>query len=367
MVPAAFVVLDAMPLNANGKVDRARLPEPGPSAYARDVRVEPADDRERALWAIWKDVLGIDAFGVTDSFFAVGGDSILAIQIASRAVRQGLAVQPRQVIEQKTIRALAATLAPAAAAAEPAAPAVAINGEQRLLPIQLRFLQGDRGDMNRYGQYAEIGLPAGVDETMLFAALEALVAHHDVLRLKFRETGAGWIAQYRADPMPVAEMLEAVDAADADAIERAEAGLDIKQGRLCRWLWLRGTAESKLLWFAHHLVVDGVSWRVLVDDLQAVLGQLARSEAGRRSARRARAIRRGPRPCTSTRSAPRSTPRRRTGCASSRCRRLACRWPRKAPIWSSTPRRSRSRSTPPRRRACCTRRTSATAPRRATC
>lgn len=299
MVPAAFVVLDALPLNANGKVDRARLPEPGPAAHALPQSVAPDGDNERALWTIWKDVLGHDAFGVTDSFFALGGDSILAIQVASRAAKQGLPLQPRQIIEEKTIRSLAARLAPRAVpavTAERAAPAPApaarqadgaSHGEQRLLPIQLRFLQDDRTDASQYNQYAELALPAQVDEAALKSALRALVARHDVFRLKFHEAGGAWIARYRPE-LPIDDMVDTVElaavpsdqqaAAVAEATARAHASLDIKQGRLCKWLCLRGGAETKLVWIMHHLVVDGVSWRVLVKDLHTALAQSGRGE-----------------------------------------------------------------------------------------
>jgi len=149
MVPAAFVFLEAIPCNANGKVDRAALPEPGPSDYLRVSHVEPGNEHERILWQIWHDVLRTDAFGVTDNFFSIGGDSILAIQVVSRAVMQGIALTPRLVTEEGTIRNLATKLTNKLAdklagknnksiATKPAAgmPSVsAIKGEQRLLPI----------------------------------------------------------------------------------------------------------------------------------------------------------------------------------------------------------------------------------------
>ena len=309
MVPAAFVLLDELPLNANGKVDRARLPEPGPAAYARAPRAEPEGEHERALHAIWQQVLGLADIGVTDGFFALGGDSILAIQVAARAARQGLAIQPRHVIEDKTIRRLAARLAGAAPAAGAAAAAVAqgapsaaadappgaagpapAQGEQRLLPIQLDFLHGDRTDLDRYGHCARIALPAHVDAALLHGALRTLLARHDVLRLKFRETGGGWIAQYRPEllaptPEQLGALLTTVDLASvpaerhaevaAEAESRAQASLDIRQGRLLQWVWLRGGETPQLLWLMHHLVVDGVSWRVLLGELQTLLAQPA--------------------------------------------------------------------------------------------
>ncbi|MFC5475604.1 non-ribosomal peptide synthase/polyketide synthase [Paraherbaspirillum soli] len=298
MVPAAFVLLDAVPCNANGKIDRASLPEPGPSAYVHAVYVEASNERERKLWSIWGDVLHTDSFGVTDNFFSIGGDSILAIQVVSRAAKQGIVLTPRLIIEEKTIRNLVARLAEkedAAAVLKPAPDSQAVKGEQRLLPIQIGFLQDDRIDVNHYCQYAAVNLPhqAGLD--LLKTVLAGIVARHDVLRLKFRETSAGWIAQYRPElPSDAAsgldEMIVEVDAqpisgdpADRQArvkaeAERALASLDIKQGKLCRWLWLRDGDQSQLIWVMHHLIVDVVSWQVLLDDLEMALAQRGRGE-----------------------------------------------------------------------------------------
>ncbi len=286
MVPAAFVLLADMPLNANGKADRGRLPAPGPEDYVQDAHVAPADDRERVLLAVWEEVLGRSGFGVTDSFFAIGGDSILAIKIVVAAAARGLTLSQRMVIEARTIRGIAAQLAAHDAAAgtgpAPAGPAVDLpapaTGAQRLLPGQLRLLA--RGAASGTARFARIPLPADTTAAMLETALRALVARHDALRLKFRQTGAGWMAQYRA------EGLQADDAVLADAIvvsdgelagplhaaaAQAAAALDPRQGRVLRWHWHRGAQGQSLLWVMHPLVADAVSWRVLDADLRIAL------------------------------------------------------------------------------------------------
>jgi amino acid adenylation domain-containing protein/non-ribosomal peptide synthase protein (TIGR01720 family) len=296
MVPAAFVILDAMPRNANGKIDRARLPEPDQSAYAHSSHVEPENERERILWSIWKEVLGIDSFGVTDNFFAIGGDSILAIQLVSRAAKQGLIVTQRQIVEEQTIRNLARKLAQHGDVVTGTKPSSAspstIKGEQRLLPIQLEFLQDDRVDANHYCQYALIALPEGTAREALEAALAAVVVQHDVMRLRFRETPTGWVAQYRQDLLADAsqqidecliEKLVEDSVADDEAgllaeVADAQADLDVKTGKLFKWVWFKGTGKPRLLWVMHHLVVDAVSWRILQEDLQTALAQCGRGE-----------------------------------------------------------------------------------------
>jgi amino acid adenylation domain-containing protein/non-ribosomal peptide synthase protein (TIGR01720 family)/FkbM family methyltransferase len=285
MMPAAFVMLDVIPRNANGKIDRLRLPEPDVSAYTHSAFVEPANDRERTLWTIWKEVLGVDTFGVMDSFYSIGGDSILAIQVAARAAKQSITITTRQLIEAQTIRNLARLFEETSAVAKskPAARAertdAAVTGEQRLLPIQLTFLQNDGIELNHYNQYAWIDLPADISSEKLHAALSAIIARHDVLRLRFRETPSGWVAHYR--PEAPTELIEEEDLSEippewrcafiANVAAEAQTSLDIKQGRLCKWLRIKSDARPRLLWVMHHLIVDAVSWRVLLSDLEALL------------------------------------------------------------------------------------------------
>nr|WP_175429283.1 non-ribosomal peptide synthetase [Lysobacter enzymogenes] len=171
----------------------------------------------------------------------------------------------------------------------------AATGEQRLLPIQWRFLQADRAEHGRYVQYADVALADGIGRAQLQAALLALVARHDALRLKFRECAGGWMAQYRAEALSAEAWDDAIVEIDGDAaqapatarehihaqVDAAMAELDVKQGRLLRWLWLRDANGSRLLWVMHHLVVDVVSWQVLAEDLATALDQLGRGEAVR--------------------------------------------------------------------------------------
>ena len=286
MVPTAFVLLEAMPRNANGKIDRGRLPEPESCAYTHNTFVPPATDSERALWTIWKEVIGADSFGVTDDFFAIGGDSILAIQVVAQAGKQNMTITTRLLIEEKTIRNVLARIetkaSPAPAPKSPLQAAraeIAVSGEQRLLPGQLLGLCSARPEKYNDTQFVWIDLPADISRQTLDSALSAVTARHDVLRLKFRETAAGWVAQYRPDLAQ--DMLVEIDLAEiapnsrprflAEAVSSAQASLDIKQGRLCKGLWVKDGPRQQLLWIMSQLVVDHPSWRVLVRDFQAAL------------------------------------------------------------------------------------------------
>ncbi|MEQ1511935.1 MAG: amino acid adenylation domain-containing protein [Lysobacteraceae bacterium] len=161
-----------------------------------------------------------------------------------------------------------------------------IIGAHELLPIQLDFLQ-DRTDVDQYAQYARIALPVDTTRAMLDAALVAIVERHDALRLKFRQTSTGWIAQYRPDALQAGDPILAETLVEVEGASwldpRAEAaaalsGLDIKQGKLQRWVWRRDAQGQSLLWVIHHLVVDTVSWRILSEDLQAALTAAQRGE-----------------------------------------------------------------------------------------
>ncbi|HYR10943.1 MAG TPA: amino acid adenylation domain-containing protein, partial [Longimicrobium sp.] len=283
MVPSAFVPLDRLPLTPNGKLDRAALPAPehGP---AEDRYAAPRTDVETALAAIWAEVLRVDRVGVDDSFFRLGGDSILCIQVVTRARRVGIDLSPRQVFEHQTIARLAEVVGrPAEAPRSPTAP---VDGAVPLTPIQSWFVEQGHPVPAHYNQSLLLDVDAALGDAALEAALAAVVRHHDALRLRFRRTDAGW-EQWHAPEAGIA--LERVDLAGlaADARARAQAramdarqaSLDLERGPLGRAvLFDRGGAGRQLLIVLHHLVVDTVSWTIVRDDLERACGQAESGE-----------------------------------------------------------------------------------------
>ncbi|WP_410573852.1 non-ribosomal peptide synthase/polyketide synthase [Amycolatopsis sp. cmx-4-61] len=244
LVPSAFVPLDRLPLNPSGKLDRRALPAPDFTGGA--TRVAPRTETERLLAAIWADALGLPEVGVEDNFFELGGDSILSIRLVSEAAKAGLRITTKDVFRHQTIAALAA----AAGVAEPAAPAAerpAASGEVVVTPIQHWFLDTDPADPDHFVQQLSVRLADDVDEDRLRAAVNAVVAHHDAFRLRFRKTAGGW-TQEHAEP------------GEADVFG---AEIDVEHGPLVS-AELTGTT---LRLAVHHLVVDGVSWRILLEDL----------------------------------------------------------------------------------------------------
>ena len=289
MVPSAFVLLESLPLTHNGKVDRRALPAPAAVRQEETgAGAAPRTETEETLAGIWAEVLRVERVGVTDNFFALGGDSILAIQIVSRARRAGLWLRPRQLFLHPTVAQLARQVSVVESAAEEAREAA--TGEVELTPIQRWFFEEEIPQRHHWNMPLLLELRRPADAGRLEAALERVAAHHDALGFRYAPSADGAWTQTRAAPGgPVP--LERVDLAGvpadelAERIERrseeAQAGLDLEHGPLLRAVLLEpgGGAPQRLLLVAHHLVVDGVSWRILLDDLQTAYEQLGRGEA----------------------------------------------------------------------------------------
>ncbi|CAM5700605.1 amino acid adenylation domain-containing protein [Streptomyces canarius] len=297
MLPAAFVTVAELPLTANGKVDRRRLPAPDWSAGGERAHRAPRTETERVLAAIWAELLGLEQVGVDDNFFMLGGDSILSIQVVSRARAAGLTLTPRDLFRHPTVAELAAAgcgAGPAVAGTGPVA------GPVDLTPIQHWFLDPRPAHPGFFNQSVVIETAGPVDEDALRRALTALWTHHDALRARFvpdggtgpARDGDAWRQDVAADG-PVPDLLQVHDArAEEFVTAAAHAGLRLDTGPLftARLFTADGPRPARLLLIAHHLVVDGVSWRILLEDLetayrQAVSGQPVRLPARTTSVR----------------------------------------------------------------------------------
>ncbi|MCW7539367.1 amino acid adenylation domain-containing protein [Aquabacterium sp. A7-Y] len=269
MVPAAFVWLPELPLNANGKLDRARLPAPD-FAQASRPQAAPRNAIEQTLARIWAQVLGLPEVGITDNFFALGGDSILSIQVVTQAREAGLKLTARAIFQHQTVEALAAAAEPARPLAERAAP----TGEVPLTPVQHAFFELAPPNPHHWNQSVLLTPSHALEAERVAAALQALVAHHDALRLRFRREEGLWM-QRHAD-VEDATLLVTRQVQDAAACrqtcDEVQASLDIEHGPLLRaaLIQLPG-GEQRLLFAVHHLVIDGLSWRTLLADFATAL------------------------------------------------------------------------------------------------
>ncbi|WP_040695761.1 non-ribosomal peptide synthetase, partial [Nocardia vinacea] len=290
MVPSSVMVIDHIPLTPVGKLDRRALPEP---VFATEVVFRaPRTPIEHTIAEVFAEVLGVERVGVDDSFFALGGDSIVSIQLVSRAKARGVVFTPRNVFEQRTVAGLAA-VAETADSTETAVEALAELpgggiGAMPLTPV-VRFMAQRNGSFGRFNQTMALELPVGIDRAGIAKTVAAVVDRHDMLRARLYREGEDWTLE-TVDPGSVdvdalidrTEFDAGID--DAGLFEIASAALDAALDRLdpaagvvVRFVWLEpsdGSRGGRLIVAAHHLVVDGVSWRILVPDFVAAWGQL---------------------------------------------------------------------------------------------
>ncbi|MEU5692040.1 amino acid adenylation domain-containing protein [Actinosynnema sp. NPDC020468] len=260
MVPAAITALDALPLTANGKLDRRALPAP---AVTRPVGRAPRDEGERLLAELFAQVLHRDEVGVDDSFFELGGDSIVAIQLVGRARAAGLALSPRQVFELRTVAELAALARPSAVDEPVVTDAV---GAVPTTPIMLAFLSRG-GPFERFSQ--AVFVPTGAGRPDVVRALQVLLDHHDALRARMPDTPDGPALEVR--PVGAVRAEDVLVTARTPLPEEhaaAVALLDRSAGVLVRATWFAGRG---VLLTCHHLATDGFSCRVLAEDLATAL------------------------------------------------------------------------------------------------
>jgi len=277
MVPAVFVTLAALPLTVNGKVDRKALPAPELPG-GEETYVAPRTREEEILAAVWADVLRLPRVGVNDNFFELGGDSILSVQIVARARQAGLGFTVRQIFEHQTVAGLALYVT----AMDPAGPPLPgqgpVTGEVPLTPIQRWFFDEGFADPHHFNHALLLEPREPLSPAALEKAMAAVVEHHDALRMRF--AGAH---QENAPAEPVTPFHQ-IDFSGLPAIRRDEAfeqaateiqtGFDLTAGPLTRLCLFHGE-PVRLLWVTHHLVVDGVSWRLLLEDLEGAYRQAA--------------------------------------------------------------------------------------------
>ncbi|MFD5028670.1 amino acid adenylation domain-containing protein, partial [Streptomyces sp. NPDC058373] len=276
MVPSAFVSLDALPLNAAGKTDRKALPAPDLSERGADYTA-PATATERTLCDIWAEILGLERVGTQDNFFSLGGDSILSIQVVSRARRAGLELTSRDIFTRQTVAALAHHLATASASA-PATRAEqsVLTGAVPTTPVREWFFAHHRAAPEHFNMSTEVELPADTDLAALREAVRGLLLHHDALRMTFARGADGERTAHFAPDVELDAILTVHDLVDAappgwqELKDAAQTGFSLDGGPLVRVLvGTRGAGTSvRLTVIAHHLLVDGVTWRVLLEDLR---------------------------------------------------------------------------------------------------
>ncbi|WP_434424795.1 amino acid adenylation domain-containing protein [Nannocystis pusilla] len=274
MVPSLFVRHTALPLSPAGKVDRKALPPPDATRDASEPAcVAPRTEAERVLVELWSAVLQRSPLGIHDNFFSLGGDSILALQVIGRAKRAGLHLTARDMFLHQTVAELALVVRrDSAVLAEQGA----VAGTVPLTPIQRWFLDGNPVDAHHYCPAMRWTPPPALSPELAAQALRIVAEQHDAVRLRYRRSESGWVQEHEAGATLVLERVDlspldrsARDAAAAEAVARLQRGMNLESGPICRAAWLDlGEAGAQLVLVIHHLITDGVSWRIVCEDLQ---------------------------------------------------------------------------------------------------
>jgi amino acid adenylation domain-containing protein/non-ribosomal peptide synthase protein (TIGR01720 family) len=261
MVPAAVVVMDAMPLTVNGKLDKRALP--APEYRVVDRYRAPADAVEEILAGIYAQVLGVERVGVDESFFELGGDSILSMQVVARARAAGVVCRPRDIFVEQTVAGLARVAVVSGGDAEVVDEGV---GPVVATPI-MGWLHGVAGPVDQFNQTVVVQAPVGVSEADVVAVVQALLDRHAMLRLRVVDDGVGgWsLTVPEAGSVDARACLQTVEVLSDEAVVAARSRLNPAAGVMLSALWVVPTGQ--LVVIVHHLAVDGVSWRVLLEDL----------------------------------------------------------------------------------------------------
>lgn len=272
MVPSHFVHLEAMPLTPNGKVNRKILPEP-------EVKVgefqAPATEEESQLAQVWSEVLGIERLSVTDNFFSVGGDSIKSIQIGSRLRDSGYEVTVQDIFTHQTIRQLASNLKKLVSVSDQSV----VEGISALNPTQRWFFEGPAKQKHHFNQSVLLNFPDGLSRDTAERIFRELQLHHDALRMVISKEEGHWQQENKGSDFPVSiterDLRGANDAEERllEVSEKIQSGIDLKQGPLMKLGLFHMQDGSRLLIVIHHAVVDGLSWRILFQDMASLYAQ----------------------------------------------------------------------------------------------
>ncbi|GJM33278.1 MAG: hypothetical protein DHS20C18_22790 [Saprospiraceae bacterium] len=295
MIPSQVIQLEALPLTANGKVDKKALPDPEDLDKATKNYVAAATELEAQLVEIWTHLLHIGNIGIHDNFFELGGDSIIAIQLVSRVKRIGYHMQVQDLFEYSTIAELAAHIEQTSTGDGIIAEQETLTGAAPLTPIQHWFFEQPNTQQSHFNQAILLQVEKGIQEENLQKVFQLLLERHDALRFTYTSELAHifankrqWIQTYGT----ANAALEIVDCPETkagnlatcitDICEQYQTQLDIEKGRLANFVLIRTPqteSHNRLFLVIHHLAIDGVSWRILMDEMEVLLDQLQRGDA----------------------------------------------------------------------------------------
>ncbi|MEH2169731.1 MAG: amino acid adenylation domain-containing protein, partial [Nostoc sp.] len=292
MVPAAFVMLEALPLTPNGKVDRKALPAPDGVITREHEYVTPRTAIEQTLTNIWQELLLKEKVSIHDNFFEIGGDSILSIQVISRAKNSGIQITTKQIFQNQTIADLARV---ANTTVSVSAQQGIVTGVAPLTPIQHWFFAQNPQESNHFNQSVLLHLPKDIKIELLEKAVEKLLEHHDALRLRFRWQASEYKQiNYNKDnnvPFSIVDLSSTPTLSQPQALSKIatefQTSLNLSTGPIMQVVMfnLGSESDARLLIIIHHLAVDGVSWRILLSDLKTIYQQVIAQQSIQLSAK----------------------------------------------------------------------------------
>lgn len=281
MVPSYFIALETMPLTKSGKIDRRVLPEVEANISSQEEYVAPQNADEQMLAEVWQEVLKIEKIGRNDDFFYLGGDSIKAIQIVSRVKSKGYSIEVKDIFRALNIQALSKHIKKAALHIDQGT----VQGEVALTPIQKWFFENDFTDLHHWNQSVMLFKEDGFKEKILTTALEKLLTHHDALRMVFNRDAGDTLKDQKihqtnrglheklfyleVHDLSVINKDNNISAVIAEICNNIQASIDLSNGPLVKAALFKTEGGDHLLIAIHHLVVDGVSWRILFEDLSS--------------------------------------------------------------------------------------------------
>ncbi|MCC9024179.1 non-ribosomal peptide synthetase [Bacillus nakamurai] len=282
MIPAYFVQLKAMPLTSNGKIDRQALPSPLGNLTGMNY-IAPRTKLEKILAAVWESVLGLERVGVSDHFFELGGDSIKSIQVTSNLYEAGYKLEIKHLFKYPTISELVPYVESITRIAEQGE----IKGQALLTPIQHWFFAQQYPESHHYNQAVMLFWKERLNESKLREVMKKITEHHDALRMVYVPTEHGYEARNRGIDEGDLFSLEVISLFKETNVSQAietvsneiQQSIHLAEGPLVKLGLFQCQEGDHLLIAIHHLVIDGVSWRILIEDIAAAYEQLQNGEA----------------------------------------------------------------------------------------
>jgi amino acid adenylation domain-containing protein/non-ribosomal peptide synthase protein (TIGR01720 family) len=289
MVPSLLMEVTHIPLTANGKTDKKKLQDlVMTSSLGQDGYEAPRNEVENDLAMIWQELLNVQQVGINGNFFELGGDSIITIQVVSRARRKGYELQVADIFTYQTIRQLAGILAANTGnVIETSAEQGLLTGKSGLLPVQQWYFEQQADAISHYNQSVLLGIDKNISAEVLSSAIKQLSVHHDALRFSYSQTAKDYEQWYGTKEAT----LQVEDMATCSAVsirqtitscaDKWQRSLDITKGELVRAVLMQTPefeSHNRLLIVIHHLAVDGVSWRILLEDLKLLISQLQQDQ-----------------------------------------------------------------------------------------